>query len=91
VGPYVAIFCFIIPKTHKVLTSIIAFGLNLIILSSFLYVGLIQKDPSSFAAASILTSLSFIFIDRKVKFRGLVTPIKMPAHNNGLAIAATDF
>ena len=76
VAPYVAIFCFILLKTSKVLPSIIAFGLNLIILSTFLYVGLIQKDPLSFAIASILTSLSFILIDRKVNFIGLARQIK---------------
>jgi len=71
VAPYVAVFCIIIPKTAKVLPSIIAFGLNIIILSVFLYIGLIQKDPVSFATASILTSVTFIFIDRKVNFMRL--------------------
>ena len=76
VVPYVAIFSFILFKATKVLPSIIAFGLNLIILSTFIFVGLIQKDPFSFATASILTSLSFILIDRKVKFIGLGRQMK---------------
>jgi len=76
VAPYVAIFCFIVLKTSKVLPSIIAFGINLIVLIVFLYVGLIQKDPFSFVTASIITSLTFILIDKRVNFTEIVRPIK---------------
>ncbi len=62
--PYIAVFYLTFKTTTKLQPSIVAFGLNFIVIGYFYYAGLIQKDSISFLIASILTSISFIFIDK---------------------------
>ena len=76
VGPYAVVFYFTFRNTTKILPSVLACGLNLIVLGFLFYTGLIQNDPFSFVAASVLTSISFIFVDKRVNFIGLGRKVK---------------
>ena len=60
----------------KFLIAFFAIGIFISIFVIYIITGLIQKDPLSFAIASIATSLSFILIDRKVNLIGLARQIK---------------
>ncbi len=66
---YLLVFCLAFTRSINVLPSVVAFGLNLIILSVFLYTGLLRQSPYSFALASILTGISFILIDHLIRRR----------------------
>jgi len=72
IGLYVLVFYFTIRTTTKVHLSIIAFGLNFVVICSFFFAELIQKDPISFFVASIFTSIGFILIDKTWNFNAIV-------------------
>ena len=87
---YLLVFCLAFVRPIKILPSVVAFGLNLIILSVFLYGGLLQQSPYSFAIASIVTGISFILIDHKANLIRRELKIRMAAHNTAFAKMAVE-
>ena len=67
--PYVLVFLatnFVAPKLKP---SIVSLVINLPILIYFYASGMIQKDPASFIAGSLLTSVMLLVVDNKVEIR----------------------
>lgn len=71
IGPYFVVFYFTLRMTTRAHLSSIAFGLNLAVIGTFFFTGLIQKDLVSIFIASIFTSIGFIFIDKIWHFTAL--------------------
>lgn len=67
--PYVLVFLVTNFISQQVKPSLISLVLNLPILIYFYSSGMVQKDPASFIAGSILTSIVLLVIDDKVNIR----------------------
>ncbi len=68
-APYVLVFLAINFISEKVKPAVVSFVLNLSVLIYFYASGMIQKDPASFIAGSLVTSIVLLVIDKKVGIR----------------------